>query len=297
MLTPQIVYATNEAGQRVIVPEKLTMIAVIYGILAAFFYLLCYKMTTERVIVPTKKAEKSGGSFLKTYGQLLICRPLLTIIAIALVLLIGSLLTQTMNTYLYKDYFNNTSILSLVSMASLLPMLLCAPFATKLSAKFGKKEVCTCSMLVAACVFFLLWILKLKNPMVYILMTVISGTGLGMLNMLIWAFIGDVIDYQEIHTGERIDGTVYSLYSFARKVGQALAGGIGGFTLTLVGYVSSTEGISQTQEVKNGIYTCSTLVPAICYLVVFLLLLLVYPLGKKQVDENVSILAEKRAGK
>jgi GPH family glycoside/pentoside/hexuronide:cation symporter len=290
------VYSTNAAGQRVIVPEKLTMIAIIYGILAAVFYLLCYKMTTERVVVPTKKAEK-GENFLKTYAQLLTCRPLLTIIAIALVLLIGSLLTQTMNTYLYKDYFNNTSVLSLVSMASLLPMLLCAPFATKLSAKFGKKEVCTCSMFIASCVFFLLWILKLKNPMVYILMTIISGSGLGMMNMLIWAFIGDVIDHQEIHTGERIDGTVYSMYSFARKIGQALAGGIGGFTLTLVGYVSSTEGISQTETVKNGIYTCSTLVPALCYLVVCLLLLFAYPLGKKQVDENVRILAEKRAAK
>lgn len=85
-------------------------------------------------------------SFLKN-AQLLIpeishltCRPLLIIIIIALLLLLGSLLGQTMNTYLYKDYFNNTKILSLVSLASMLPMILCAPFATKLSDKFGKKR-------------------------------------------------------------------------------------------------------------------------------------------------------------
>ena len=177
----------------------------------------------------------------------------------------------------------------------MLPMILCAPFATKLSDKFGKKEVCAAGMLVASAVFFILWILKLKNPMIFILMTVITGIGMGLLNMLIWAFIGDVIDYQEIRTNERIDGAVYSLYSFARKVGQALAGGIGGYTLTLIGYVSSTTGVEQTESVKIGIYNCATIVPALCYFAIFLLLLFVYPLGKKQVDENVRILAEKRA--
>ena len=269
--------------------------SVIYGIFAAVFYLVCYKMTTERVVVPTKKKEQGGENFFKTYKELFTCRPLLIIIIIALLLLLGSLLGQTMNTYLYKDYFNNTKILSLVSLASMLPMILCAPFATKLSDKFGKKEVCAAGMLVASAVFFILWILKLKNPMIFILMTVITGIGMGLLNMLIWAFIGDVIDYQEIRTNERIDGAVYSLYSFARKVGQALAGGIGGYTLTLIGYVSSTTGVEQTESVKIGIYNCATIVPALCYFAIFLLLLFVYPLGKKQVDENVRILAEKRA--
>lgn len=293
MVTPQIVYGTNESGQSVILAEKLTMVAVVYGILAAAFYFVCYALTTERVIVPTQKREKGDNPF-KTYVQLFTCRPLLIIIAVALLMLLGSLLTQTMNTYLYKDYFNNTSVLSLVSLASMLPALLCAPFATKLSAKYGKKEVSAGGMLLSSCVFFLLWVLRLKNPIVFIVMTFFTGIGLGMINMLIWAFIGDVIDYQEVRTGERIDGTVYALYSFARKVGQALAGGIGGFTLTMIGYVSSTTGIEQTESVKAGIYTCSTLVPALCYLGIFLLLMFAYPLSKKQVDENVRILAEKR---
>lgn len=40
--------------------------------------------------------------------------------------------------------------------------------------------------------------------------------------------ITDMIDYQEVRTGSRDDGTVYAIYSFSRKAGQALAGGIGG---------------------------------------------------------------------
>ncbi len=49
MVTPQLVYRANEAGQQVIIPERVTLVAVIYGVLAAVFYLGCYKLTTERV--------------------------------------------------------------------------------------------------------------------------------------------------------------------------------------------------------------------------------------------------------
>lgn len=127
------------------------------------------------------------------------------------------------------------------------------------------------------------------------LLSFISSVGLGFFNMLIWAFIGDVIDYQEVKTGERNDGTVYAVYSFARKMGQAVAGGIGGFALAAIGYVSSTEGIEQSLAVKNGIYNLITIVPALCYVAVFLLLTFAYPLSKKKVEENALLLQEMRS--
>ena len=131
--------------------------------------------------------------------------------------------------------------------------------------------------------------------MVFIVLIFISNIGMGLMSMLTWAFLADVIDYQEVRSGQRNDGSVYGIYSFSRKLAQAAAGGLGGFVLVAIGYVSSVEGIEQTQSVKDGIYNCSTLLPGICYLAVFLLLWLVYPLGKKQVDENARVLEERRA--
>ncbi len=294
MVTPQLVYRANEAGQQVIIPERVTLVAVIYGILAIIFYLGCFKLTTERVQIQVDKDAKKGLGIGETLKQLVSCGPLLVVIAVALLLLIGSLLTSTMNTYLYKDYFNNTSVMALASLTSTLAMLLMAPFATKLAGKFGKKEVCSAGMLLATVMFLLLWVLKVKSPMAFIAMLFVSNVGMGLQSMLTWAFIGDVIDYQEIKTGTRCDGTVYAIYSFSRKLAQAAAGGLGGFVLVAIGYVSSTEGIAQTDSVKTGIYNCSTLLPGVCYLVVFLLLAFVYPLGKKKVEENTRILAERR---
>ena len=51
--------------------------------------------------------------------------------------------------------------------------------------------------------------------------------------MLMWANITDIIDYQEVLTGKRDDGTIYAVYSFSRKIGQALAGGLGGFAIII----------------------------------------------------------------
>ncbi len=201
-----------------------------------------------------------------------------------------------MNTYLYKDYFNNTQIMALASLTSTLSMLLMAPLASKLAGKFGKKEVCSAGVLLSAVIFIALWILRIKSPMVFIVLIFISNIGMGLMSMLTWAFLADVIDYQEVRSGQRSDGSVYGIYSFSRKLAQAAAGGLGGFVLVAIGYVSSVEGIEQTQSVKDGIYNCSTLLPGICYLAVFLLLWLVYPLGKKQVDENARVLEERRHG-
>ncbi|MEG2697507.1 MAG: MFS transporter, partial [Ruthenibacterium sp.] len=106
-----------------------------------------------------------------------------------------------------------------------------------------------------------------------------------------------IIDYQEVRTGNRDDGTVYAIYSFSRKLGQALAGGIGGFALAAIGYVSATAGqsVQQSAATLNGIYNISTLAPAIGYAVVLILLVFVYPLNKKAVDSNVATLKERHA--
>ena len=78
--------------------------------------------------------------------------------------------------------------------------------------------------------------------------------GYGFFNLVVWAFVTDVIDYHELLTGLREDGTVYTIYSFARKVGQAIAGGIGGFAIAAVGYVQLLK-FNQTQPLVEFIHS------------------------------------------
>ena len=51
------------------------------------------------------------------------------------------------------------------------------------------------------------------------------------------------------------------MYSWSRKLGQAIAGGLVGWALGWIGYQSG--GVEQNQSVLDGIYTLGTLVPAL----------------------------------
>ena len=217
---------------------------------------------------------------------------MLGLVCAAFVLLLATLLGQTMNNYLFLDYFKDTKALSAVNFVGIAGTFLLAPFISKIAASFGKKEAGALGMLLAGVVYVLLFFLRVKSIPVYMVLIFLGTVGVGLFNLIIWAFITDIIDYQEVETGKREDGTVYAVYSFARKVGQALAGGLGGFVLTAIGYVS--EAPAQTEAVSERIYTVATLIPGICYLIVFLIMQFKYPLTRREVEKNTGILQEKR---
>jgi len=106
------------------------------------------------------------------------------------------------------------------------------------------------------------------------------------------ANITDIIDYQEVLTGKRDDATIYAVYSFSRKIGQALAGGLGGFALSFIGYNSAAA--VQTTAVTESIYSLATAFPGVAYILVALILAFGYPLSKKVVNENASKLSNMR---
>ena len=147
-------------------------------------------------------------------------------------------------------------------------------------------------IIIAGVASIFLFILRVKSAFLFIVISILGYLGFGFFNMVIWAFVTDVIDDQEVRTGRREDGMVYAIYSFSRKIGQALAGGFGAFALAMVGYDSSVQ--IQTEAVTNGIYNVATLLPGLLYIGVGLCLIFVYPLSKKRVDENVAVLKQKR---
>lgn len=170
-------------------------------------------------------------------------------------------------------------------------IVICAPLSTKLADKFGKKELSIGSCLFGAAVYLICLITKPANPFVYVAIYTVAYVSLGFFNMIIWAMITDVIDDSEVKNGIREDGTIYSVYSFARKIGQALSSGmIGGF-LTLIGYTSAT---AFDPEVVNGIFNISCIIPIVGLVAVAVVLAFIYPLNKKRVEENVIELKKRR---
>lgn len=272
---------------------RVTLAAGIFSVLAIICYLLCYKLITERVIVePTGEEGPSVGQMLKSAFT---NRALISIIVASVVMLLAQLSMQNMAAYIYPDYYNSAAAQSASTMMMMVGMIVAAIFAKPLAKKFGKAEVSIVSNLFAAVVMVVLFILRPSNVWVYCGLQMLCWLGLGVFSMVSWALITDVIDYSELKNGIREDGSVYAMYSFARKLGQALAAGLSGWLLEAIGYNSeaAAEGLKQTESVLTGIFNISTLIPAVGFGLLALVLWFWYPLHKKQVDANVKALAEK----
>ena len=269
---------------------RFTLIAGVFSALSVVCYLLCYILTTERV-----RAEEHHGSH-KSVGEMLkdavTSRPLLSIIAASIVMLLSQLTLQSMSNYVYPNYYGNVTAQSVATVAMMAGMLLAAAVAKPLARKFGKAEISVAANLLASAICILLFILRPGSVWVYVGLNLISWIGLGIFTMVSWALITDVIDAQELKTGKREDGSVYAMYSFARKLGQAGAAGLGGALLSVIGYTEST---AFEPSVLNGIFSISTLVPAIGFALLALILWLWYPLNKRAVEANVEALRQKRA--
>lgn len=286
--TPLFAYETVN-GNTILSGNRMTIIAGVFSVMAVICYMLCFKLATERVEVPQNNTKFNFGDLMKS---LVTNRSLIGIIAAAILLLLVMLTMQGMNAFLFPNFYGNVAAQSVAALAgSLVMLVVCAPLATKLSAKYGKKELAIGSCLFGAVVYLICWVLKPENPYTYIVFYVVANIGVGFFNMVIWAMITDVIDDAEVKNGVREDGTIYSVYSFARKIGQALSSGMIGALLSVIGYSAAT---AFNPEVVNGIFNMTCIIPAIGFVGIALVLMFLYPLSKNRVEANVLELKKRR---
>lgn len=278
-------------GNIVLNGPRFTAVAGVFSVLAVVCYLICYALVTERVRTNSYETEGAKNGVWQMLGNALHNRALISMIAASIVMLLAQLTMQSMANYVYPNFYRNTVAQSSSNIVMLISMMIAAVVARPVAERIGKAELSALSNALAAGICILLFIIRPENVWVYVAFMALCWLGLGMFSMVSWALITDVIDYSELKNGIREDGSVYALYSFARKMGQAAAAGVSGFLLTLIGYTQET---AFDAEVVNGIFNISTLVPAIGFGLLAAVLWFWYPLHKKQVDENVAILKQRR---
>lgn len=267
-------------------------VVIVCAILGWICYQLTIHLTTERV--QTEKSENIPLS--KIMKSMLEDRSLLGLVLTDLVLVVNQNLAGTMITYVYNDYFKNSAVMAIAMVVNTATVILLSPFSHYIATHFGRRNSSIAGLSISAIVYFILFMIRTSSPYVYLGFIFIGSLGFAVFNLQVWAFITDVIDNIEVTTGDREDGIVYGVNSFARKVAQAIGGGFGGFLLSWVGYKSSTTGgAEQSAHTVNAIYSAATLVPVVCAVLAVLLLAFVYPLTRDKVKQNGEILAERHA--
>lgn len=285
VILPLVVYYTDENGNMVLSGTRVTWAALFCSVAAVVCYLICYNLVTERVLVEQKTEKFDFG---KLISGLIHNKALIGIVLASVCMLLVQLTASTMTGYVFPNYFRNTKAQSVAGIVGVFVTLICAGFTVKLSQKFGRKELAIISSVFGAIVFGVAYVLQTKNAWLFVGFYAVSYVGMAIFSLICWAMITDVIDDTQVKTKERSDGTIYAVYSFARKLGQAASAGVSGALLSLIGYSQAT---AFDEKVVKGIYDITCLVPAVGYILLALVLYFFYPLGKKRVEENTRILA------
>lgn len=283
---PVLCYKNNQ-----ILPGRFTLLAVIFGICSVVSYLLLCTMTKERV--REEKAEGEKFEFKKLLKMVLKNRPLIGV----MIATIGSMLTITGSSqtysYIYKEVYGNAAMATVSMVFSIPFMIVVFPLIPKMVSKFGKRDVILYTAVLSFAFSVVRMFIYIENVYVYTVLNIMTLLGQTAFTMLIWALVSDCLDYSEWKTGMRSDGSMYSMYTFSRKIGSTIASTGIAAGLGMVGYVSG-ENVVQTAEAVKGIYYLCNAIPTLCYALILVGIGLIFNLDKKKTDQMYAEMAAKR---
>jgi GPH family glycoside/pentoside/hexuronide:cation symporter len=130
------------------------------------------------------------------------------------------------------------------------------------------------------------------TPLIYVV-GVVAGMGFSAQWVCPWSMLPDVVEYDELKTGQRQEGLYYGMWNFITKFTNAFGIAVAGWSLALFGYVANVE---QTPHALFGIRLFFGPVSAIVIFIA-LPLLIWYPITRKTHLKLLAELEVKRAQK
>ena len=258
----------------------------VIGVICVILFLLCFSWTKERV----QQIESEENVSIKTdLKNLFHNAPWWILVATGLAALLFNAVRDSVAIYYFRDFvklnykmagtgWDITTIYFLVGQAANLIGVMAAP---SISAKYGKKKTYMIAILLAgllSIVFYfipnnIVWILTLQ-----FLISIFAGYVLP----LLWSMFADIVDHQELLTGRRATGLIFSSSSMSQKLGWALGAALSGWILAWFNYIP--DAVTQSADTIFGEKLMISLLPAACCVLAFVGMFF-YPLSDKKVKE------------
>jgi len=288
-VVPMFIWRNNADGTQDPIPEAFFIFAVIFGIGCIISYLVFLRGTTERI----KSIQKEEGyKYSNVLKGVIKNRPLIG----AIIANIGSLISLTgmtqFGTFVWKEYYNQPEFVTYVMAITIPITLILFPFIPRLTKRFSKRTLILVPSVLGLAVSFFLLFVPIMNPWIFFAFLIAAMFGNQVFIILVWAVVADCLDYQELITGERMDGSVYSIVGFARKLGSAITSTVASYALGWIGY--NADVTTQTAEVANQIRTLYTSLPLITGAFLVVGLGLIFNLTKKDSERITNELSERR---
>lgn len=261
---------------------------VVYAVIALPAFLITGFNVRERITLTPEQQQVSFGETVKAVlsnGQLLVVFFTLLVNLIGLFGRIGVMFFFCI--YVLGNPVLMAGVMSAFSLGMTAGTLLLPPFALKL----GKRNMMMVSMLSSALFLLLIFFFGQTNLTVLLVLQFCYGAS-GFAAPIALSMVPDAVDYYELKTGIRADGTSYAAVSLSTKFASAIGGAITLYIMGWFGYDGAAQ--QQTAEAITGINVAANLMPAIMAVIAFIPLLF-WKLSTRTMEEVAAELEVKRA--
>lgn len=245
-----------------------------YAIGASIFaivgFVLClghYALTEERFNNTLSDTEAQNVKMTDILNVFKVNRPFLALCIHGLFFCMVQALGNTFNFYLYEHVYGGLDLATQGMVVSMPIMLITYIFGPKIAKKLGLVRFIRYALIVGSVIHILLFAAHAVvhvNPYVHM---IISNFALGLASMSVymqWGLVGEAIDYNEMITGKRTEGSIYGTFNLFRRIGKTFSASLGMFMLSWFGYNGKLE--VQSDVTVFGIKLLSVLLPGLLIL-------------------------------
>ncbi len=238
------------------------------AVCAIIGFVMCmahYYLTFEKNNVEEKPDDDIKVSDI--LNVLKVNRPFVALCVHGLFICMMQYVGNTLSNYMYADVLGDISIASYGTLLSAPAMLIIFATGPWIAKKIGLEKLIRYGLLISCILYVLLYgamMLFNVNPWVY---AICSNTAMGFAFISIymqWGLLGEAIDYNEMITGKRTEGSIYGTFNLSRRVGQTIGNSAAMLLLGLVGYNGAA--MNQSLMTINGIKALCCLLPGILVL-------------------------------
>ena len=161
--------------------------------------------------------------------------------------------------------------------------LITLPLTVKMMHRFGKRRTYIGSMVFLSIVLLIMSQVPPGGHTMVLIAAIFGGLGYGAANVIPWAMVADVIEVDELRTGQRREGVYYGYLVFFRKLASAVAAFSAGHLLSAAGYVSSRQGSAFIEQPESALLVMRLLVGVVPAVMLFFSIIAAwrYPLDRE----------------
>lgn len=268
---------------------RVLLMGLIFAVVSAIPIWVVFFNTRERNLFTAQKQPRLRDSFRAALKN----RPFVFGAVIFLLTWVSIDILQAGLMYFIKYVVRLEAQSDLLMGTIFITAILALPVWNWLSRRWNKRTAYVAGISFWAVVQLVLITLTPETNIVFVfVLCFLAGIGVSAAHVLPWSILPDAVEWDEWQTGERHEGTFYSLVTLIQKVATSVAIPLSGVVLEVTGYIPNSA--DQPVSALTGIRLILGPIPA-ALLVIGILFAIFYPLSREQFRQVVGELETRRA--